>query len=78
MIGFGFLPLRPYRALASAVARWLDKRRGYVATPFKSLFVNNIAMTLKYFGLLADGSLALLGIFFADYHRHRLRSHQAS
>ena len=67
VIGFGFLFAAALAVpLASAVSRWLDKRRGYVATAFASLFVNNIAMTLKYFGLLPpDGSLALLGIFFA-------------
>jgi len=67
VIGFGFLLAAALAVpLASAVSRRLDKRRGYVATAFASLFVNNIAMTLKYFGLLPpDGSLALLGIFFA-------------
>jgi GPH family glycoside/pentoside/hexuronide:cation symporter len=66
VIGFGFLFAAALAVpLASAVSRWLDKRRGYVATAFTSLFVNNIAMTLKYFGLLPpDGSFALLGIFF--------------
>jgi glycoside/pentoside/hexuronide:cation symporter, GPH family len=66
VIGFGFLLAAALAVpLASAVSRRLDKRRGYVATAFFSLFVNNIAMTLKYFGLLPpDGSLTLLGIFF--------------
>jgi Na+/melibiose symporter-like transporter len=67
VIGFGFLLAAAIAVpLASAVSRRLDKRRGYVATAFASLFVNNIAMTMKYFGLLPpDGSFALLGIFFA-------------
>jgi len=67
VLGIGFIFAAGLAVpLASAVSVRLDKRRGYVATAFASLFVNNITMTLKYFGLLPpDGSLALLGIFFA-------------
>ncbi|HEY1707071.1 MAG TPA: MFS transporter [Rhizomicrobium sp.] len=51
--------------LASWASVKLDKRRGYVITAFASLFVNNITMTLKLFGLLPPtGSMALLLIFF--------------
>ncbi|MBV9043934.1 MAG: MFS transporter [Alphaproteobacteria bacterium] len=53
--------------LAPLVSRNFDKRRGYVITAFASLFVNNITMVLKLFGLLPpDGSSALLLIFFAS------------
>jgi Na+/melibiose symporter-like transporter len=53
--------------LAPIVSARLDKRRGYIVTAFGSLFVNNITMTLKLFGMLPpDGSLALLAIFFAS------------
>jgi glycoside/pentoside/hexuronide:cation symporter, GPH family len=53
--------------MAPIVSRKLDKRRGYVITAFASLFVNNITMTLKLFGLLPpDGSFALLAIFFSS------------
>src|SRR5262249_14917558 len=52
--------------LSPLASKKLDKRRGYVVTAFASLFVNNIAMTMKYFGLLPpDGSTALLVIFFS-------------
>ncbi len=52
-------------ALAPAVSARLGKRRGFVVMAFAQLFVNNIAMTLKLFGLLPpDGSNALLAIFF--------------
>jgi Na+/melibiose symporter-like transporter len=52
--------------LAPIVSAKLDKRRGYIVTACGSLFVNNIAMTLKLFGLLPpDGSFALLAIFFS-------------
>jgi glycoside/pentoside/hexuronide:cation symporter, GPH family len=51
--------------LAGLASRVLDKRMGYVATAFASLFVNNITMTLKLLGKLPpDGSNALLAIFF--------------
>lgn len=53
--------------LAPIVSARLDKRRGFVVTAFASLFVNNITMTLKLFGLLPpDGSNALLLIFFSS------------
>jgi Na+/melibiose symporter-like transporter len=52
--------------LAPIASRYLDKRKGYIVTAFISLFVNNIAMTLKYFDLLPpSGSSALLLIFFS-------------
>lgn len=51
--------------LAPVVSRKLDKRRGFILTAFASLFVNNITMVLKLFGLLPpDGSNVLLLIFF--------------
>ena len=51
--------------LATFASKRLEKRRAYIATAFGSLFVNNIAMTLKLFGLLPpDGSSALLLVFF--------------
>ncbi|HXC55732.1 MAG TPA: MFS transporter [Rhizomicrobium sp.] len=54
------VPLAPF-----ASAR-LEKRRAFIATAFGSLFVNNIAMTLKLLGLLPpDGSPTLLLIFFS-------------
>lgn len=53
--------------LAPIVSAKLDKRRGFIVTAFASLFVNNITMTLKLFGLLPpDGSTALLAIFFSS------------
>ena len=52
--------------IATTTSRLLEKRRAYVATAFGSLFVNNITMTLKLFGLMPpDGSNALLLIFFS-------------
>ncbi len=52
--------------LAPFASRLFDKKRAYIVTAVASLFVNNIAMTLKLLGLLpADGSTALLLIFFS-------------
>lgn len=67
VIGAGFLLAAVIAVpLAPIVSARLDKRRGYVVTAFAGLFVNNIAMTLKYFGFLPpDGSSALLLIFFS-------------
>lgn len=51
--------------LSPVISRKLDKRIGFIFTAFASLFVNNITMTLKLFGLLPpDGSGMLLLIFF--------------
>jgi Na+/melibiose symporter-like transporter len=52
--------------IATISSKVLEKRRAYIATAFGSLFVNNITMTLKLFGLMPpDGSNALLLIFFS-------------
>lgn len=66
VLGAGFLLAAALAVpLAPIVSAKLDKRRGYVATAFASLFVNNITMTLKLFGLMPpDGSAALLLVFF--------------
>lgn len=51
--------------LSTFASRRFGKREGYVATAAASLFVNNIAMVLKLFGLMPpSGSSALLLIFF--------------
>jgi len=67
VLGAGFLLAAVIAVpLAPIVSARFDKRRGYVVTAFASLFVNNITMTLKYFGLMPpDGSAALLLIFFS-------------
>jgi GPH family glycoside/pentoside/hexuronide:cation symporter len=67
VLGAGFLLAAVIAVpLAPIVSAKLDKRRGYVATAFASLFVNNITMTLKLFGLMPpDGSTALLLVFFS-------------
>ena len=66
VLGAGFLLAAALAVpLAPIVSAKLDKRRGYVATAFASLFVNNITMTLKLFGLMPpDGSATLLLVFF--------------
>ncbi|HWD26310.1 MAG TPA: MFS transporter [Rhizomicrobium sp.] len=51
--------------LANFTGKRYGKRAGYIATALASLFVNNIAMTLKLFGLLPSGQTALLWIFFS-------------
>ncbi len=68
VIGFGALLAALLAVvLAPIVSRTFDKKRGFVAAAFASLFVNNITMTLKLLGLLPpDGSNALLLIFFAS------------
>jgi Na+/melibiose symporter-like transporter len=53
--------------LASWATRRFGKRKGYMLAAFASLFVNNITMTLKMFGLFPpDGSPSLVLIFFAS------------
>lgn len=52
--------------LASFLSARVGKRSGYIATAFASLFVNNIAMTLKLLGLLSVSPGTLLAIFFAS------------
>lgn len=53
--------------VAPLVSARLGKRLGFIATAFGSLFVNNITMTLKLFGLMPkDGSNMLLLIFFSS------------
>ena len=53
--------------IAPLVSARLGKRLGFIATAFGSLFVNNITMTLKLFGLMPkDGSNTLLLIFFSS------------
>ncbi len=52
--------------LATFASARFNKRRGFVLTAFASLFVNNIAMTLKLLGLLPPaGSNILLLILFS-------------
>lgn len=52
--------------LASLLSARVGKRGGYIVTAFGSLFVNNIAMTLKLLGLLTVSSNTLLVIFFTS------------
>jgi len=52
-------------AVAPIVSARFGKKPGFILTAFASLVVNNIAMTLKIFGLMpAEGSSATLWIYF--------------